>query len=358
MIVAQDQTPVQALGDKMREVFASVIPTGRPVALVDYPDFPNFGDHAIWLGTKRLLAGFGIEPAYECARGDYDPGALARRVGDRGVILLQGGGNFGDLYPLHQEFRHRVLADFPRHKIIGLPQSALFLRNEHLFDAVAATAKAGDVVLFARDVVSHHLMTRMFAPKIPVHLAPDMALLLGALPRVGTPITDILWLGRQDAEAGSGNNPAALASWQPAKLVRVAMPSGGDDLPMELAAVQGANGALLADWPGVSAGAPHVKAAIAQLDRDTRSTFFVRLGLAILSLGRVVVTDRLHGHILCLLLGIPHVLLNNNTGKTWNFFETWTRGAPNCFLARNAGEAWETAQAIVRTLATQPTARG
>ena len=31
--------------------------------------------------------------------------------------------------------------------------------------------------------------------------------------------------------------------------------------------------------------------------------------------GKVVITDRLHAHVLCLLLGIPHVLLDNNYGK-------------------------------------------
>jgi pyruvyl transferase EpsO len=37
-----------------------------------------------------------------------------------------------------------------------------------------------------------------------------------------------------------------------------------------------------------------------------------------------VVTDRLHGHILSVLLGIPHVVLDNSYGKVRSFYETWT----------------------------------
>jgi len=37
----------------------------------------------------------------------------------------------------------------------------------------------------------------------------------------------------------------------------------------------------------------------------------LRRGCDVLSQGRVVIADRLHGHILSLLLGLPHVLMNN-----------------------------------------------
>jgi pyruvyl transferase EpsO len=37
-----------------------------------------------------------------------------------------------------------------------------------------------------------------------------------------------------------------------------------------------------------------------------------------------VVTDRLHTHILCLLLGIPHAVLDNNYGKVGRFISCWT----------------------------------
>ena len=56
-------------------------------------------------------------------------------------------------------------------------------------------------------------------------------------------------------------------------------------------------------------------------------------GLRILSAGKVVVTDRLHAHILCLLMNIPHVLLDNSYGKVNNFVDTWTKDSPLVHLS-------------------------
>ena len=50
----------------------------------------------------------------------------------------------------------------------------------------------------------------------------------------------------------------------------------------------------------------------------------------------MVVTDRLHGHILSVLLDIPHVLLDNADQK---LSSTTTRGLRNCRLADNAEDA-------------------
>jgi pyruvyl transferase EpsO len=53
-----------------------------------------------------------------------------------------------------------------------------------------------------------------------------------------------------------------------------------------------------------------------------------------LSQGKVIVTDRLHAHILSLLLGIPHIVFDDQEeqcGKVRVFYETWTKG---CDLTR------------------------
>jgi pyruvyl transferase EpsO len=72
----------------------------------------------------------------------------------------------------------------------------------------------------------------------------------------------------------------------------------------------------------------------------------LRRGLAHLARGQVVVTDRLHGHVLCMLMGVPHVVLPDRYGKTLAFIETWTRGSD---LVRFVADA-EAAQAAAREL--------
>ncbi len=64
---------------------------------------------------------------------------------------------------------------------------------------------------------------------------------------------------------------------------------------------------------------------------ETRAAAFERMaaarverGLALLSRGRRIVTDRLHGHILATLLGIPHVALDNDYGKLSAYIACWT----------------------------------
>jgi pyruvyl transferase EpsO len=79
----------------------------------------------------------------------------------------------------------------------------------------------------------------------------------------------------------------------------------------------------------------------------------VAAGAALLSSARVVVTDRLHGHILALLCGVPCVLNDNRTGKVRGFYDTWTHRSPLVRWADGPEQAFATA----RDLLDQPTAR-
>jgi pyruvyl transferase EpsO len=53
----------------------------------------------------------------------------------------------------------------------------------------------------------------------------------------------------------------------------------------------------------------------------------------------VVVTDRLHAHLLSLLLGIPHAVLDNSYGKLSRFLDAWTGGAGLMQRVASADEA-------------------
>jgi pyruvyl transferase EpsO len=50
----------------------------------------------------------------------------------------------------------------------------------------------------------------------------------------------------------------------------------------------------------------------------------VEFGCSVVSSGRVLVTDRLHGHILALLLGVPHVVMETGYGKIRGFSESFS----------------------------------
>ena len=50
-------------------------------------------------------------------------------------------------------------------------------------------------------------------------------------------------------------------------------------------------------------------------------------GCDLLMKGKVVITDRLHAHIICTLLGIPSVVLDNSYGKIRNVLGTWEKNS-------------------------------
>jgi pyruvyl transferase EpsO len=306
---------------------------GAPaVALLDFPDYANMGDSAIWLGTVATLERLGAPvPTYTCDAVTYDRDTLARHVGD-GVILLNGGGNFGDLWPRHQLFRERVIADFPKNPIVALSQSMHFVDREALERARTVLGAHERLTLLLRDRESHEEATRLFGAA--ARLAPDMVFGLPPLERPGAPEHDVLWLKRDDQEglwpasdvSGLGSAVTDWAGAEDTSLVRL-----HDELVRSTT-----NPAVAADARSALTGL-HPRLAQERIDR----------GVLLLSSARVVVTDRLHGHIFALLLGIPHVVLDNSYGKISRFMSAWTGASPLVHRASSPAEAAELARALL-----------
>ena len=74
----------------------------------------------------------------------------------------------------------------------------------------------------------------------------------------------------------------------------------------------------------------------------------VRRGCAMLSRGKVIITDRLHGHILSLLLGIEHIVLDNSYGKLSSFYGSWTQASDLAHWATSPEEALALARDLIR----------
>src|SRR5215467_11658986 len=176
----------------LRERFEPLVSAKQPAALVDYPETANCGDQAIWLGEKKLLSELGVTVAYECSAQTYDRDSMAAKLAD-GTIFLHGGGNFGDRYPPYNEFRLKLLQDFPRNKVILFPQQATFLDNENLQHSANVIGQHPDVTLFARGLVAQHTLARYFGSTARVELAPDLAFMLGPQDRASEPLYDVVW---------------------------------------------------------------------------------------------------------------------------------------------------------------------
>ncbi|AHG88409.1 polysaccharide pyruvyl transferase [Gemmatirosa kalamazoonensis] len=323
----QPQRAVEALRDT---VLATVGPLlgSAPHALVDFPNYPNVGDSAIYLGQLACLRALGVgAPAYVCDLATYDRAALARRVGG-GTILLAGGGNFGDLWPSVQAVREDVIRSFPANRVVQLPQTI------HFRDP-AALRRARDVVrahpaltLLVRDAPSLEIARRELGAD--ARLCPDMAFCLGSLRRPRAPDHDVVRLARTDAEAATAPNDAGVPTV--------------DWMDEPETALRRLNWRLTAAVRKRRPGA----AMLARTTYGPLARQRLRRGLRMLAAGRAVITDRLHGHILALLLGIPHVLLDDAHGKLAGFHAAWTHDVVGVRHATSLAEAVAAARDLAR----------
>lgn len=159
------------LRDKIGEV-AALIPREKPVVFLDYPVYLNIGDLLIDKGTEAFFHHF----AYRLAgvRSAYDfSDERARAIGSDATIVFQGGGNFGDLYDLHQKFRERIIDRFRNNRIVLLPQTIYFESQRRLDECVDVFRAHPDLHVCVRDHNSYNLFRKHFPN--PVYLFPDMA---------------------------------------------------------------------------------------------------------------------------------------------------------------------------------------
>lgn len=325
---------VARLAARAREVLAAHVPAGRPWALVDVPNHGNVGDTAIWLGELTALRDLGMgRPSYVCDLDTFSAAALRERIGG-GPVLIHGGGNLGDLWPRHQRLREDVVRALPRNPVVQLPQSMEFRDPAALAAARAAFAGHPDFTLLLRDRRSLERASAAFDG--PVALCPDLAFCLDPGPRP-RPDTAVRWLLRTDHEGVPGRAGAAAG----AAVDWLEEPRTG-----WVAAARGlAPSARLEALP--AAVLQPVRRAVWTGAARRR----LRRGLALLGSGSVVVTDRLHAHVLCLLRGIPHVLLPDRYGKIESFVATWTAGWDGVVVADDVAAADAAARRLVRASA-------
>lgn len=320
----------------LHERLLEVLQGARRVALVDFPYHRNAGDAAIWAGERAALRDLGVEVGYVADAGRFDPARLKEAVPD-GPVLLSGGGNVGDLWPWSQSLRERVLVGLPGHRVVQLPQSVHFRDPGAQRAFATVVGRHGGYTFVARDAESAE-RARDLSPA-EVVLAPDMAFGLGPLRRRGLATRTVLALARDDMEGVSGLREGAagradVADWS---LGRVG------DLRWEAAR-------LVPRAAKLAVGRPSAWRAVAPLTSAVLEGMCHQVlgrGLRLLSSAEVVVTDRLHAHLLCVLLGIPHVVLDNSYGKIRALHERWTSDSRTTVWADDVPQALDLAQGLL-----------
>lgn len=309
-------------------VLGSLIPLGATVALIDFPNHSNVGDSAIWLGELDYLSNIGCRPKYSCDKFNYNPDIIKSYSCDQG-LLLHGGGNFGDLWYRHQELREDVLNKFREKPVVQLPQSIFFQSSEALVSTQRVVAAHNNFALLVRDKVSHAFAKQNF--DCEVHLCPDMAFAMKRSRLKQFPVNkDIgcVYLSRTDLESGQEKS---------------------NNLPREVLSID-----WLDEEPLKSSKYYRIidKFERRRWARNTLPLQFVRFklseflaqqrlerGCQILCQSERVVTDRLHGMILALLLGREVYAFDNSYGKLSSYYQTWKEFLPGVLFFENEREA-------------------
>lgn len=285
----------------------------------DLPYHINIGDTLIWQGTLDFLE----NKPYKMLDFGNSVTANMSILDQNTIILLHGGGNFGDIYGSSQNFRKKVLERYPNNKIIVLPQTIYFKDKATEIQDFQIFSKHKNFYLCVRDQASYDLACKYLAEDKVLFL-PDMAFCIKDEVLKKTVSTgQKLLMSRIDVEA-------------------VAV----DKQYVEQVNVQ-------SDWPTFEKSpmscnylrlllAIHRKLSNSDNGKQTLLVKYINhfamnhirkqlinTGVQFINSFDVVYTTRLHGCILSVLLDKEIVLLDNSYGKNKAYYDAWLKDSNN-----------------------------
>lgn len=302
VLVYGEKQWLQDLQNNLEQAIRKIIPNpeGRKVALLDLPNHWNLGDSFIWLGERTLFKKLGflhVKSGYQ----RWNRDKILKSIGPDGIIFLHGGGNFGDLYPKHHATRLLAIKQFPNNTIIILPQSVHYQNQSMIYKDAFAFSKHKNLHIIGRCNKSLSILQANFFQN-SIHLAPDAAVMIGTVKPLLYPTKDVIFIYRYGEK-----DPAYEGTDKIDRLMNTAKLSY-----------------TLTDW---NLWWYFLQNASMVLPSINNGLDVLRLDIAnrMLSQGRVVVSDRLHGVLLGLLLGKPVVALDNSYKKIQSIFETYLK---------------------------------
>jgi exopolysaccharide biosynthesis predicted pyruvyltransferase EpsI len=318
LIKAEDARNLSLIRDQTRAILNEVVGSNTTVALLDFPSHQNVGDTMILMGETTYLAQGGNVIGYVTDISRYDQATLRRRV-PNGPILMQGGGNFGDIWPLFQSFRERIVQEFPDKKIVQLPQTVYFKSAAAAARANGVLGRHNDYTLMVRDTPSLE-RARLQLPDVRAIYCPDLA--LGwepEIPRGRLRQNRMVVLARKDREASSGLLDNLRSTIGPHDKVVDWGLTGGARIIWDVVRIPARFAKL---YP--RARSSRLLYPLFVFSYEKNAELNISGGIRELAGAELVVTDRLHAHILAGLLGIRHLVLDNNYGKVSSIYNDYT----------------------------------
>lgn len=333
------EASLQSLQALYRSQLKEVLKGAKHCSMALFPNQWNTGDSAIWLGQNTVLKSLGIKVTETFCQQTYFKNRINRRP-DNEPILLHGGGNLGDLWLGEETLRRKILTDFPDRKIIQLPQSVHFQSLENAKQAEPIYQHPG-LTIMVRDQESSTWLNQHWGIKSV--MCPDAALCIQEKPIPQHPVVDVLYLCRGDKESKQAlkltpfQGSSRVVDWIDPNLEHTHA-TDSEEIASE----------RYQKWIIQTAKHGRIRQTLyRRYEENLRRQLIqsrMQRGFRILSKGKVVITDRLHAHILCVLMGKPNILLDNIYGKNFSVFKQWTQGLKGTHFARTSEEALQIAE--------------
>lgn len=262
----------------------------RRYILMGTPQHTNIGDRAIAYAEIEFIKK--IDAHATIIEVPYGSDLSTLDVNDNDLLILHGGGNFGDIWPDEEVYRQEIIKAFSDKHIVMMPQTMFFSDELFIAKYAVAYARCKNLTLIAREKKSYYMMKKFFSAN-KVMLLPDIVLSLSTKKRMffNPSREHAMFVVRQDVEKTVSDSLVHQTE---------------SILKNEL----GVNNFVYTD----------MRCDIREAMLNSHE-FITKYKLDQFSRAKVVITDRLHGMIFAVLSNIPCLVFDSKTHKTRGVYE-------------------------------------
>lgn len=332
-----DRERLDGIRARIDATFDDVIGRPESVALLMFPYDGNVGNHMMWLAASDYLHERGIRVSYAAHSDNLQVDALKRAVG-RDPVLFLGGVTLSTLWPDHLEAKRIVAREMRSNRIVTLTSTVMDIGADDRGAVADVFEGHPDVTLLVRDPVSAEHAEDVFGGSVEVILEHDSALRLA--PVDASTGRGVGWLRRDDVEGIDSERTDAVHSFD--------WPSLYDSVNRDVLFGLRVTGVFSRARSAARGGRRTARTVNGPISAGYRwaSQRFVARGVETLRSHGVIVTDRMHPHVLSTLMGQPVVLLPDRFGKNRAVHEFSTGAFSNVHWANDVSDALEQARML------------
>ena len=261
--------------------------------MIGTPYHGNLGDHAITMAQYKFLNNnFKDYNIIELDLREYYSKIdfVKKYINPDDIIIINGGGNFGDEYLFDENIRRDTIKTFINNKIILFPQTIYFKESEKGKKELEVSKNIynnhNNLTLVAREKISYEKMKKEFN-KCNVILTPDI----------------VLYLNEEDYEHNRDGALCCLRSDLESKLTKYQK--------------EFINKELRDKFKKVCITDTVINKNVNQEERNE----FLRNKFNEFKMSELVITDRIHGMIFAAITGTPCIALSNYNYKVKGTYE-------------------------------------